>query len=170
MNEPAADPHPAALPIDELLKQCDIRRSRRSGPGGQHRNKVETAIEIRHRPTDVLAEASERRSQEQNRQVAVRRLRILLALSVRSPLPDKPSTRWQSRVKGRRIAVALDHDDFAPLLAEALDAVHALNSEAGAAEHLGISVSQLVKLLKREPAALQLVNRRRQERGEHPLR
>ena len=36
--------HPAALPFDALLKECEVRRLRRSGPGGQHRNKVETAV------------------------------------------------------------------------------------------------------------------------------
>src|SRR5262245_52891854 len=28
--------HPAALPAEMLLVQCEIRRMRRSGPGGQH--------------------------------------------------------------------------------------------------------------------------------------
>ena len=35
--------HPAELPIPELLRQCEVVHTRRSGPGGQHRNKVETA-------------------------------------------------------------------------------------------------------------------------------
>ena len=54
--------HPARLPIDELLADCEERRLRRGGPGGQHRNKVETAVELTHRPTSVAAEANERRS------------------------------------------------------------------------------------------------------------
>ena len=65
------DLHPVKLTVDALLQQCDIRRTRHSGPGGQHRNKVETAIEITHRPTGIISFAAERRSQEQNRQVAI---------------------------------------------------------------------------------------------------
>ena len=78
------DMHPVQLTVDALLQQCNIRRSRHSGPGGQHRNKVETAIEITHRPTGIISFAAERRSQEQNRQVAMSRLRLLLAIRVRS--------------------------------------------------------------------------------------
>lgn len=54
--------HPAAIDPDELLRQCDEKRIRRGGPGGQHRNKVETAVVLHHRPTGMTAEASERRS------------------------------------------------------------------------------------------------------------
>ena len=59
-------PHPAALSPEELLHQCRARRTRRSGPGGQHRNKVETAGVLTHAPTGVQAEANERRSQAEN--------------------------------------------------------------------------------------------------------
>ncbi|MCY2992774.1 MAG: peptide chain release factor-like protein [Planctomycetota bacterium] len=52
--------HPAALAIDQLLRECQIVRTRRSGPGGQHRNKVETAVVITHLPSGVKGEASER--------------------------------------------------------------------------------------------------------------
>lgn len=162
--------HPASLPIDELLKSCEVRRTRRSGPGGQHRNKVETAIEIRHLPTDVSAEASERRSQEQNRRVAIQRLRVNLALAFRSEPLEQPSERWRARTANQRISIATEHDDFPAILAEALDQLDACDSEKTAAERLAVSVSQLVKLLKREPAALQWLNRRREERGLRPLR
>ena len=38
--------HPVRVSDDALLQNCVIRRFRHSGPGGQHRNKVETAIEL----------------------------------------------------------------------------------------------------------------------------
>ncbi|HYW80276.1 MAG TPA: peptide chain release factor-like protein, partial [Thermoguttaceae bacterium] len=81
MHQPPV--HPAALPADALFEQCDMRRLRRSGPGGQHRNKVETAVVLTHRPTGISAEANERRSQAQNRNVAIARLRMNLALGIR---------------------------------------------------------------------------------------
>ena len=52
--------HPSALESEILLRGCTERRVRRSGPGGQHRNKVETGVVLRHESTGVEAEASER--------------------------------------------------------------------------------------------------------------
>ena len=97
--------HPAAREIETLLTDCDIRRSRRSGPGGQHRNKVETAITIVHRPSGVSADASERRSRAENRAQAVRRLRVNLALDVRTlrGRTAGPSALWTSRPSRRQV-------------------------------------------------------------------
>ena len=163
--------HPAQLPIEELLADCEFQRTRRSGPGGQHRNKVETAVIVEHRPTGTRAEANERRSQEQNRQVAIHRLRVKLAIEVRSPAEADVSALWRSRTVGGKLAVNAEHDDFPALLAEALDAVTAAEFDvATAATALGASSSQLVKLLKLEPAALALVNRERQQRGQSAYR
>ena len=82
--------HPVELPIDELLKDCRVTRTRRSGPGGQHRNKVETAIVIEHIPTGIQGEAGEKRSQDANRQQAIRRLRLKLAEEVRQLVHSCP--------------------------------------------------------------------------------
>ncbi|MGL4515010.1 MAG: peptide chain release factor family protein [Lacipirellulaceae bacterium] len=163
--------HPAQLPLDELLGQCAVRRTRRGGPGGQHRNKVESAIEVTHAPTGVAAEASERRSQHENHAVAVQRLRVRLALAVRTQPPDEPTPLWRSRLRGGRIAVSVEHGDFPALLAEALDHVAAVGwDESVAAQGLGLSRTQLVKLLAQEPAALVLLNHHRAEKGLGPLR
>src|SRR4051794_34577549 len=102
-----SNPHPAAFSGEKLLSECDIRFTRRSGPGGQNRNKVETAVILTHRPTGLTAEANEARSQSQNREAALFRLRARLAIEVREPLePDaKPSPLWQSRCRGGRISI-----------------------------------------------------------------
>ena len=140
-------PHPASLDEEALYRQCEVRRLRRSGPGGQHRNKVETAIALSHTPTGTTAEASERRSQAENRAAALFRLRVNLALEVRRPvdLTDPPSVLWQSRVRGGRIAISESHADFPVLLAEALDRICIIRGDARrAAGRLGLSSSQLV--------------------------
>src|SRR5512136_1153675 len=100
MIEPHDDP--AACSPTQLYAECDVRRLRRSGPGGQHRNKVETAVSLHHLPTGVRAEANERRSQAQNRSLALLRLRMNLALEVRRSVgPDYvPSPLWKSRCGG----------------------------------------------------------------------
>jgi len=186
--------HPAALPPDVLLAQCAVTARRRSGPGGQHRNKVESGIVLVHRPTGIEGQASERRSQSQNKAVALSRLRVQLALDVRSAAPSPgaplvdvpgdgapaaapgpatapPSALWRSRCRGGRITVSTEHEDFPALLAEALDAVHAAAFEMpAAAAALGASATQLVRLLAQEPRALLAVNAARAKLGLHPLR
>ena len=163
--------HPAALPPDDLLAECDETRTRRSGPGGQHRNKTETAVVLVHRPTGLSAEASERRSQAENRSVALRRLRLTLALSHRMPAAAVPSACWASRVRDRRLVIAADHADYPALVAEALDRLEATGFEMRpAADALGVSPSQLTVLFRKAPAAWVAVNRLRSAAGLPPLR
>jgi len=165
--------HPAALPAEMLLAQCEIRRMRRSGPGGQHRNKVETAVGIAHQPTGISAEASERRSQAENHAVALFRLRLRLAIDVRRTiaLPYSPSPLWRARCHGGKIAVNPEHDDFPAILAEALDVIAACENDLRrAATMLGCTPSQLTKLLQQEPRAIAHVNRARQQQGLHKLK
>ena len=160
--------HPATLSYDDLLQACRVERLRRSGPGGQHRNKVETGVRLLHHPTGVRAEACERRSQAENQRIAIARLRVNLALEIRCPCAagQSPSELWQSRCRGGRIDVSASHDDFPAVLAEALDRIAACEADVKqAAETFRCSTSQLVKLLKKEPRALALVNRSRDERG-----
>ena len=166
--------HPATLPPQELLRACEETRTRRGGPGGQHRNKVETAVVLLHRPTGISAEAAERRSQEENRRMALKRLRLRLAiewLPQTASGPHEPSPLWLTRAKAGRLAVALEHDDYAALLAEALQALEASAFDvAAAAAGLHVSTSQLLKLFRRVPAAWVQLNRLRLARGLPPLR
>ena len=164
--------HPASLPSERLLAQCDMEFVRRSGPGGQHRNKVSTGVVLVHRPTGVKAEANERRSQAENRAAALFRLRSTLALEIRTECKatDSLSPLWQSRLVGGRIEVSPTHDHFPTLLAEALDLIVLSSFDPKpAATALGCSASQLVKFLKKEPRAMIQVNRERLRLGLHPL-
>ncbi len=163
--------HPARLPPDDLLRGCEETRTKRSGPGGQHRNKVETAVILRHPQSGVSAEASERRSQADNRRVALFRLRLKLAIVHREPPETGPSPLWRSRVRDGRLLIAVDHDDYPSLVAEALDRIVASSLDMPAvAPLLGVSPSQLVRLLEKEPAALEALNRLRGAAGLKPLR
>ena len=165
--------HPAALPPDRLLAACDVRRTRRSGPGGQHRNKVETAVVLTHQTSGVKGAASERRSQSQNLNAAVFRLRVNLALTLRSERrpAEVPSDTWLSRVGGGRIAISPQHDDFPALLAEALDVLAASGMDLQrSAASLHCTPSQLTKFLQLESRAMTQVNARRSQLGLRPLR
>jgi len=162
--------HPAALPDDALLGACDEIRRRGSGPGGQHRNKVETLVSLTHRATGVRGEAGERRSQAQNRSVALRRLRLALAVGVRAPWAG-PSELWRGRCRGGRIACSERHPDRPALLAEALDALATTDwVPRDAAAELGCSATQLVRFVATHAPALVELNRRRAALGLGRLR
>jgi hypothetical protein len=160
-------PHPASLPLETLRSQCTVERVRRSGPGGQHRNKVETGIVLKHEPTGICAEANERRSQSENLSVAWQRLRVRMAIEVRTDSPSAaPSHLWQSRAVGANIEVNQEHEDYPALLAEALDVLAAAHWDiSGAAGWLKVSRSQLTKFLRREREAFDLLNAERKARG-----
>jgi hypothetical protein len=145
--------HPTCLPIDVLLKDCDLDFYRGSGPGGQHRNKVETGVRITHRPSGVVASAGERRSQSENRREAIQRLRIRLAIELRSETADSADivTAWISKGK---IRIAESNPEWPAFLTQLLDSL-AVNSwdPKRVAEPLQTTPSQILRILKQEPQA-----------------
>ncbi len=69
---------------ESLERDSEITFFVAGGPGGQHRNKVASAVRLLHRPSGVVVAATERRSQSANREMAFDRLAArLIALSVR---------------------------------------------------------------------------------------
>jgi len=164
--------HPAALEDEALLGQCHTERRRGSGPGGQHRNRRESTVELTHEPTGVHAQAGERRSQHENQRKALKRLRLALALEVRGDhTPANPSELWQQRQQGRTLPINEKHADFPALLAEAMDIIAACRDDvAKAARSRGLSTSQLLKLLKKHPPAIERVNQQREKRGLHTFK
>jgi protein subunit release factor A len=79
---------------ESLERDCDVEFFIAGGPGGQHRNKVETGVRLKHRPTGIVVTATERRSQSANRDAAYERMaeRLEQLQRVRKPRrPTKPS-------------------------------------------------------------------------------
>ena len=63
---------PSEIKID--MKQIKFQAMRSSGPGGQHVNKVSSAIRATHMPTGIQVVVMESRSQHQNKKLAISRL------------------------------------------------------------------------------------------------
>ncbi len=82
-----------------------------SGPGGQHRNKTETGVRLTHQPSGITVSATERRSRERNRTMALERLMERLAQLERPRKKRKPTTpsraarqrRLESKIQRGRI-------------------------------------------------------------------
>jgi hypothetical protein len=164
--------HPARIDIDDFLAQCRFRFSRASGPGGQHRNKVETHVTAEHVPTGLCASAGERRSQAENRKNAIQRLRCAIAVAVRtapSSTPTDLSSLWQRYCRGGRIRIGETNPDFPAILAESLDRLAEHDWDpAGAGTALGVSATQIVGLAAQYPPALELLNQHLVARGRAP--
>jgi len=169
-------PHPSILPIDILLGQCRQTALRRGGPGGQHRNKVSSAVLVLHEPTGVSAEANERRDQSQNRKYAIERLRLRLALLLRTirletsaidPLEQSIRDAWQ----GRPLKLAESNFDRSAVMALILDDLHRAGGQPSlVAAAWKVSTTSIVQLLVSHPPAFQLVNRWREHHGRSALR
>lgn len=93
-----------ALPdhLKQLLADCDVETYRASGPGGQHRNKTESAVRMTHRPSGIVRVATEHRSQLRNRELALERIFKALEAKKRKPKP-RVATKPSKAAKARRL-------------------------------------------------------------------
>ncbi len=96
---------PELYPTDRasLERDSDLEFFIASGPGGQHRNKVETGVRLTHRPSGISVTATERRSQHANREVAFERMAERLEELQQVSPPRKP-TRPTTASRERRLA------------------------------------------------------------------
>lgn len=160
-----------SLTDDELVRQCEVDTYRASGPGGQKRNKTESAVRLRHVPTGLSVTAVESRSQHENRARAVRRLRDKIAFEVRRPVdaegyapPPAVAALFARRVPRKS-------DDWRRGVQGVLDLIVALDCAVGeAARRVGVSTGAMSKLLLSDEGLARAVNTLRAQRGMRPLR
>mmetsp|Transcript_2052 Transcript_2052/g.7497 ORF Transcript_2052/g.7497 Transcript_2052/m.7497 type:complete len:240 (+) Transcript_2052:117-836(+) len=169
-----ADSDYLRLSDEDLLKQCRVDTRRDSGPGGQHRNKVESAVRITHLPTGVISNAAEDRSQIRNKGVAIKRLRKTIACEVRRP------EAWLEPINAQTVSAATLPPELAGILPTTklakkigksndlrpvgeqmlLDVLAAARGSVGdAARYLGASTNQVTKVLASEDELFAAANR-----------
>jgi len=97
-----AQPEKHPTDRESLERDCDVEFFVAGGPGGQHRNKVETGVRLTHRPTGLMVTATERRSQSANREAAFDRMAEKLEAWQKVQKPRR-ATRPSAGAKQERI-------------------------------------------------------------------
>jgi hypothetical protein len=173
-DDPGRAADPLELSDEQLLADCDVHRYRASGPGGQKRNKTDSAVRLRHRPTGLTVVGTESRSQHENRARALHRLREALALATESPVdPQAPAPAWLASCVDRRgqLQVGRHHERYFHFLRRAAGLLIALEGRIGpAARALGTTSSQLIELLRTSKRAWARAEELRKRFGHPPLR
>lgn len=145
----------------ELLTDCVIDHHKATGRGGQKRNKTSSAVRLTHRPSGVQVVAANHREQSRNTTMALRRLRIAIAMTIRD----------QFRGLSLPIDTSPRNPRYPVWLAEVLDCLEDNEfrvSEAAAA--LSTGSGRLVRLLCRDGALWTEVNHQRSVLGLRPLK
>lgn len=91
-----------ALDPESIERDSRIQFLRASGPGGQHRNKVETGVRMTHGPTGISVTATDTKSQSQNRENALDRLQKIL-IDMNTPEVPRIATKTPRRAKKQRL-------------------------------------------------------------------
>ncbi|MBY0585919.1 peptide chain release factor-like protein [bacterium] len=160
-----------ALSDERLLGSCHEDFYRASGPGGQKRNKTESAVRLRHQETGLIVVATESRSRQENRERALRRMREAIAFRLRLPVSesDLPPILMQAVAQGLRVSKR--HESFLMTSALILDRVdHDQGKVSMTADQLSVATSSLVRFLKTTPELWEATQQLRDKHGLAHLR
>ena len=168
-----------------LLRDCRVDTYKSSGPGGQRKNKVETAVRLVHEPSGVSAQGQQTRSQGRNKTLALRNLRMHIACACRLPqnldqlaIPDEIAEYFQLSTRPgapehvkMRLALKSGNRCFWPVAALVLDVFDAAKGQLSNASHaLGASTANLAAFLRSHRNLLEAAQAIRKTHGHTPLR
>jgi hypothetical protein len=148
------------LTDEQLLAQCRFEAFRGPGPGGQKRNKTSSAVRLTHEPSGISVIAGESRSQHRNRQAAIDRLRLQIALHLREPvglsrLPDPA-----------RLKISRKSAEYPAAVGIVLDVLDSAGwSISDAAKMIGVTTAPLIGFLRADAMVWTEVNQQRKKMG-----
>jgi len=87
---------------EDLLRECEVETFRSSGPGGQHVNKTESAVRLRHQPSGLVVTSQQERSQHRNKAHCLRKLREKIE-KANYQAPKRVPTRVPASVKNQTL-------------------------------------------------------------------
>lgn len=87
---------------EDLLRECQLETFRSSGPGGQHVNKTESAVRLRHLPSGLVVSSQQERSQHRNKAICLQKLRQK-AEKLNYRKPQRVATKVPAGVKDRAL-------------------------------------------------------------------
>jgi hypothetical protein len=163
------------LEDEKLLRDCKIDPYQASGPGGQKRNRIYSAVRIIHLKTGLSTIAEESRSQIENKARALRRLRSLIALHIRQ---DCLSKQFEIAQEVRELfqpdcplRINVKNPLYPIFSATIMDAIFLQEGRIGdACAMLKSSSGQLGRILKRDKELFIAVNRLRGHFNLKPLK
>jgi len=96
-------PEAEGIDVQLDLGDCEIQTFKSSGAGGQHVQKNDTAVRVRHVPTGIVVACQNERSQHQNKEQALRILRSrLLDLEITRRHQEEAAARREQVKSGDR--------------------------------------------------------------------
>ena len=152
-----------AMEDAQLLRHCRQDVMRGSGPGGQKRNRTESAVRLTVQGTQIQVVCDKTRSQAKNRELALRELRLRLALDCRFPTRDA-ETEWTEPPPVKR-------PEFSLWVARVLDVFAGHGWQAGeTARALKTSTNHFSRGVLSDDRVLRAVNRERERLGLRALK
>lgn len=156
-----------ALDDESLCRLCTFEFFKSSGPGGQHRNKVSSAVRVKLVSFDISAEDCSERTQHRNRANALNKLRHLLALKVREEISDAGEGAAPEAAEGRvPFDCSMRNPRYYLFIARLLDHLEAAGfDQRQAAAVYGVSPTALIRKIAADPSLWAHCQRRREELG-----
>lgn len=142
-----------------FLKSCKTESFQSTGPGGQKKNKKFSAIRMTHIPTEVTVISDNYREQNINKKIAIKKLKIKIAINIRGP-----------KIELDRTIVSSSSDDYPLWIAKLFDILNNNKYDIKTtAVELSLTTSKLIKLIYKDKTVWKTINDNRILNDIYPL-